>query len=107
MAAASEVAVGSPAVDWHGWHDDYDRPGSPLELRLRAVRARVREALDGSPPGPLRAISLCAGQGRDLPGVLADHFGAHVFRGEPRSLVPGVRLFGFVGYDALGGAGGH
>ena len=30
-------------------------------------------ALDAAPPGPLHAISLCAGQGRDLIGVLARH----------------------------------
>jgi hypothetical protein len=29
--------------------------------------------LDDSPPGPLRVLSLCAGQGRDLLEVLADH----------------------------------
>ncbi len=60
-------------MDWHGWHADYDRPGSALARRLRAVQAQVRAALDDSPPGPLRVLSLCAGQGRDLLGVLADH----------------------------------
>jgi hypothetical protein len=60
-------------VDWHGWHDDYDRPGSSLAQRLEAVQARIRAALDSAPPGPLRAISLCAGQGRDLLGVLPGH----------------------------------
>ena len=30
-------------------------------------------ALDAAPPGPLHAVSLCAGQGRDLIGVLARH----------------------------------
>jgi hypothetical protein len=60
-------------VDWHAWHDDYDRPDSPLSRRLRAVQAQVRAALDDSPPGPLRVLSLCAGQGRDLLEVLADH----------------------------------
>ncbi|MDQ2588317.1 class I SAM-dependent methyltransferase [Saccharothrix yanglingensis] len=60
-------------MDWLGWHDDYDRPGSSLSLRLRAVQAQVRAALDDGPPGPLRVISLCAGQGRDLLEVLAGH----------------------------------
>jgi hypothetical protein len=60
-------------VDWQGWHDDYDRPDSGLARRLRAVQEQVRVALDDSPPGPLRAVSLCAGQGRDLLDVLADH----------------------------------
>jgi hypothetical protein len=60
-------------TDWAAWHDDYDRPDSGLVRRLLAVQRRIREALDGMPPGPVRAISLCAGQGRDLLGVLADH----------------------------------
>ncbi|MEY9968072.1 hypothetical protein ABIA33_006152 [Streptacidiphilus sp. MAP12-16] len=60
-------------MDWHAWHDDYDRPDSVLERRLRAVQGRIRIALDTSPPGPLRVVSACAGQGRDLLGVLAEH----------------------------------
>jgi Putative methyltransferase len=59
--------------DWYAWHDDYDRPGSGLARRLSWVQGRVRAALDEAPSGPVRAISLCAGQGRDLIGVLADH----------------------------------
>jgi Methyltransferase domain len=60
-------------VDWHGWHDDYDRPGSSLARRLQAVQLQIRAVLDSARPGPLQVISLCAGQGRDLLGVLADH----------------------------------
>jgi methyltransferase family protein len=60
-------------VDWHGWHDYYDRPGSSLARRLKAVQAQIRVVLDGAPAGPLQVISLCAGQGRDLLEVLADH----------------------------------
>lgn len=60
-------------MDWHGWHADYDRPASTLARRLRAVQEQVRAALDDSPPGPLRVVSRCAGQGRDLLEVLADH----------------------------------
>jgi len=59
--------------DWRAWHDDYDVPGSSLAQRLEAVQDRIREALDNAPPGPLRAVSMCAGQGRDLIGVLASH----------------------------------
>jgi hypothetical protein len=59
--------------DWHAWHDGYDRPGSVLARRLTAVQDRVRAALDTAAPGPLRAVSLCAGQGRDLLEVLATH----------------------------------
>jgi hypothetical protein len=37
------------------------------------VQDQVRAALDRVPAGPLRAISVCAGQGHDLIGVLAGH----------------------------------
>ncbi|MET8833695.1 SAM-dependent methyltransferase [Micromonospora sp. NPDC004540] len=59
--------------DWYAWHTDYDQPDSSLSRRLAEVRDRIAEALDTAPPGPLRAISLCAGQGRDLIPVLATH----------------------------------
>jgi hypothetical protein len=59
--------------DWLGWHDDYDRPGSSLARRLAPVRGRISDALDIQPPGPVTVISMCAGQGRDLLGVLPDH----------------------------------
>ena len=60
-------------MDWQTWHDEYDQPDSWQARRLRVVQERIRAVLDGSPPGPLRVVSLCAGQGRDLLGVLADH----------------------------------
>jgi hypothetical protein len=60
-------------VDWHTWHEDYADPDSALGRRLVVVQAQVRAALDRSAPGPVRAISMCAGQGHDLIGVLAEH----------------------------------
>ncbi|MDN3028733.1 SAM-dependent methyltransferase [Streptomyces sp. S.PB5] len=60
-------------MDWHAWHDTYDSPGSWLGRRLALVQERVRLALDEAPPGPLTAVSLCAGQGRDLIDVLVGH----------------------------------
>lgn len=60
-------------MDWHTWHDRYDLPDSALERRLRVVQERIDLALHACPPGPLRAVSVCAGQGRDLIGVLAQH----------------------------------
>ncbi|MEV0001982.1 class I SAM-dependent methyltransferase [Micromonospora sp. NPDC050980] len=59
--------------DWLDWHRDYDQPDSALSRRLAEVRRLIAEALDAAPPGPVRAISLCAGQGRDLIPVLAAH----------------------------------
>jgi hypothetical protein len=58
--------------DWIEWHTAYD-DDTPLLHRLRAVQRGIREALDDSPAGPIRVVSLCAGEGRDLLEVLADH----------------------------------
>ncbi|HEX4303460.1 MAG TPA: class I SAM-dependent methyltransferase [Rhizomicrobium sp.] len=44
-----------------------------MARRLQAVQTQIRAALDSGPPGPLRIVSLCAGQGRDLLEVLAEH----------------------------------
>ncbi len=73
--SAGRDGVGQPGAgrDWVAWHDAYDDPGVPLAQRLIAVQARIAEALDEAPPGPLRAVSICAGQGRDLIGVLREH----------------------------------
>jgi hypothetical protein len=58
---------------WRSWHNEYDVPGSPLAQRLACVQERIRLVLDSAPPGPVRVVSLCGGEGRDLFGVLADH----------------------------------
>jgi hypothetical protein len=59
--------------DWARWHDGYDDPSSPLSARLAIVRAHLADALTAAPPGPVRLVSLCAGQGRDVLGVLPGH----------------------------------
>lgn len=58
---------------WYTWHRDYDHPETALAQRLAAVQDQIRAALNQARPGPLRAVSVCAGQGRDLIGVLAGH----------------------------------
>jgi hypothetical protein len=60
-------------MDWQTWHQRYDEPGSELSRRLEAVKAQVQDALDRAPAGSIPVVSLCAGQGRDLLEVLADH----------------------------------
>lgn len=60
-------------MDWRAWHDAYEEPGSGLAERLALVQEQVSVALDRMPAGPIRALSLCAGQGRDLIGALAEH----------------------------------
>lgn len=60
-------------MDWRAWHGDYDDADSPLAQRLVVVQKLIGTALDRARPGRLRAISLCAGQGHDLIGVLTEH----------------------------------
>jgi len=60
------------APDWLDWHREYDDPTSRLGRRLAVVQAHLRDAIDAR-PGPLRIVSMCAGEGRDLLGVLAAH----------------------------------
>ncbi len=59
--------------EWVDWHRQYENGGRGLARRLEAVQGFIRAMLDGAPPGPIRAISLCAGDGRDLLGALAGH----------------------------------
>jgi hypothetical protein len=61
---------------WEKWHAPYEDPASNLSLRLRTVQGMVRQGLDAVPPGragPVRVVSLCAGQGRDVIDVVAEH----------------------------------
>jgi hypothetical protein len=60
-------------VDWRAWHEDYEDPGSALGRRLLCVQEQVHGALDRAGPGPIRAISVCAGQAHDLIGALTEH----------------------------------
>jgi hypothetical protein len=58
---------------WQGWHSAYDDPVSSQSRRLEVVRGQLESALDDSPRGPIRLLSLCAGDGRDVLGVLPAH----------------------------------
>jgi hypothetical protein len=68
-------AEGAPVAGahWVRWHRAYEDPASALSARLRAVQAGVRAVLDHHPPGPIRLVSICAGQGRDVIDVVVDH----------------------------------
>lgn len=55
--------------DYREWHRQYDDPDSSLSWRLETVRGFIRQALDAT-EGPVRVLSLCAGDGRDVLGVL-------------------------------------
>lgn len=58
--------------EWVEWHRQYET-GSSLARRLAIVRRLIRDTLDRLPPGAIRVISMCAGDGRDLIGALATH----------------------------------
>ena len=62
--------------DWHAWHEEYDDPRSSLSRRLDVVRRELRALLEAA-PGPVRLVSLCAGDGRDTLPVL-EELGADV-----------------------------
>ena len=55
------------------WHEAYDDPSSTLSARLKLVQAQLAGAIDRAPAGPVRLVSLCAGQGHDVIGVLPGH----------------------------------
>jgi hypothetical protein len=58
---------------WQAWHEPYADPTSYLSQRLAVVRRHIRTFLDDAPAGPIRIVSMCAGEGRDLLGVLPGH----------------------------------
>ena len=66
----------TPDSHWMRWHAPYEDPSSALSLRLRIVQSMVGDFLDRVPAsrrGPVRMVSLCAGQGRDVIDVVATH----------------------------------
>jgi hypothetical protein len=71
--AADGLAPERDRTDWDRWNTAYEDAASPLSRRLCLVQRQVAAALERAPGGPLRAISVCAGQGQDLIGVLTGH----------------------------------
>jgi amino acid adenylation domain-containing protein len=59
-------------MDWDQWHRQYQVVPS-LQARLRIVREQIVATLDDCPPGRIRIVSVCAGDGRDLIAALQDH----------------------------------
>jgi Putative methyltransferase len=74
--------------DYAEWHGGYDRPGSHLHLRLLVVQDLIACALEELRPGPIRVISMCAGQGRDLLTVARRHRRGDDFTGRMVELDP-------------------
>ncbi len=83
--------------DWAAWHDNYDDPTSSLATRLALVQRHLADALANAPAGPIRLLSLCAGQGRDVLGVLPTHarrddVSAVLVEADPRNAAAARRL---------------
>jgi len=68
MPSAAET---NPRTDWDAWHSDYADAGSALSARLAIVQQQIRTAL-ATVPGRCSVLSACAGDGRDILGVLAE-----------------------------------
>jgi hypothetical protein len=112
MAPGDRGGSDAPCADgsdepshWEKWHAPYEDPASNLSLRLRTVQGMVRQGLDAVPPahaGPIRVVSLCAGQGRDVIDVVAEH----PRRGEVSALLveqdPALVAFARARADAAG-----
>lgn len=82
------------STDWSKWHEAYATADSGLPDRLTAVRDRIGQHLNATAPAPLRVISACAGDGRDLLGVLAsradaDRVSALLVEHDPRLVAHG------------------
>lgn len=88
------------------WHRAYDDPGSVLSRRLVVVRALIAEALEAAQPGPISLLSVCAGDGRDVLGVLAEHprapdVTALLVELDPQLAAAGRRVAADLGLDAV------
>lgn len=59
--------------NWVEWHLAYQDPESALSRRLELVRQHLAKAIDDAPAGRVSLVSLCAGQGHDVLGVLPGH----------------------------------
>jgi hypothetical protein len=84
-------------TDWWRWHEIYDASGSSGQKRLVAVQCHIDAVLDARGAGPVRVVSACAGQGRDLLPVLAGRAGQPVVRAwlierDPRNVAEARRV---------------
>ena len=60
------------STDWSHWHSQYDVTPD-LQTRLAIVQEQLVDAMAQAPPGPIRLVSLCAGDGRDVIAALQHH----------------------------------
>jgi hypothetical protein len=89
-------------MDWHEWHRDYDDPTSTLSRRLAMVQQQIATALNRLPSRPWQVLSLCAGDGRDLLGVLDGHPRSSDVSGVMIELDPDLAAVGRAAYASAG-----
>lgn len=58
---------------WYSWHAPYDDLSSEQSDRLEIVQDLLLSFFDAAPAGPLRAVSICSGQSRDMLPILIHH----------------------------------
>jgi hypothetical protein len=73
VAGLARPGQDTQVKDWVAWHAAYDDPSSPLSARLRRVRSHLSDAIDQAAAGRVSLVSLCAGQGHDVIGVVPYH----------------------------------
>ncbi|MGH9043710.1 MAG: hypothetical protein ACRDVP_02530 [Acidimicrobiales bacterium] len=85
------------------WHDAYDDPNSALSWRPGLVRQAVRAAMEHL-TRPIRAISLCAGEGSHLIGAVQGHRRRADPSARPVELDPKIarHAAGSAGHSGLG-----
>jgi Putative methyltransferase len=59
--------------DWVQWQQLYENPERVVAQRLAIVQRLIREFLAARAGDKVSVVSVCASQGRDILGVLADH----------------------------------
>lgn len=102
----ADAAMTSPPAgqlrDYVAWHTAYDDPESDLSKRLRCVQSHIAAALDRTAPHPIRVLSSCTGEGRDLLGVLAGRDDASRVSGALLELHPQVAATARAAVERLG-----
>jgi hypothetical protein len=86
---ATVRVVSAELRDYDAWHAAYDDPSSTLSWRLGEVQAAIAAALDDI-SGPVRLISACSGDGRDVLGALSGRDDAARVRATLLELHPAV-----------------
>jgi hypothetical protein len=77
--------------DWYNWHRGYEPDsGSHLRRRLQVVQDLLGRALEACDPGRIGVVSLCAGQGDDLLGVLVELDGRNTAGIDRRAAAAGL-----------------